>query len=111
VLGAALVSKATGTPIKLVWTREDDIQHDFYHTVSVERIDAGIDGNGNVVAWQHRRRTLLDHINAGPVLKLTTDCELGHAMIMNDQTIPLETQRQGKISLHCDRCNCDCRGN
>ena len=46
VLEAALVSKAADAPIKLVWTREDDIQHDFYHTVSFERIDAGIDGNG-----------------------------------------------------------------
>ena len=34
---------AIGAPIKLTWTREDDIQHDFYHTVSVERIDAGLD--------------------------------------------------------------------
>jgi isoquinoline 1-oxidoreductase beta subunit len=54
VLEAALVSKATGWPIKVVWTREDDIQHDFYHTVSVERIDAGVDGNGKVIAWRHR---------------------------------------------------------
>ena len=54
VLEAALVSKATGSPIKLVWTREDDILHDFYHTVSVERIDAGMDAQGKVVAWRHR---------------------------------------------------------
>ncbi len=54
VLEAALVSKSVGAPIKLTWTREDDIGHDFYHTVSVERIDAGVDPNGKVTAWRHR---------------------------------------------------------
>jgi isoquinoline 1-oxidoreductase subunit beta len=54
VLEAALVSKAVGAPIKLTWTREDDLQHDFYHTVSVERIDAGVGADGKVVAWRHR---------------------------------------------------------
>ncbi len=54
VIEAALLSKATGQPIKVVWTREDDLQHDTYHTVSVERIDAGVDKDGKVVAWRHR---------------------------------------------------------
>ena len=53
-LEAAMLSKATGAPIKVVWTREDDLQHDSYHTVSVERIDAGVDPNGKVIAWRHR---------------------------------------------------------
>ena len=54
VLEAALVSQAVGAPIKLTWTREDDIRHDFYHVVSVERIDAGVDSGGKVLAWRHR---------------------------------------------------------
>jgi isoquinoline 1-oxidoreductase beta subunit len=36
------------------WTREDDLHHDFLHTVSVERIEAGLDKTGKVVAWRHR---------------------------------------------------------
>jgi isoquinoline 1-oxidoreductase beta subunit len=54
VLEAALVSQAIGAPVKVVWTREDDVQHDSYHTVSAERIDAGLDANGKVIAWRHR---------------------------------------------------------
>jgi len=51
---AALCSKAVGgAPVKVVWTREDDIRNDFYHTVSVERIEAGLDKDGKVVAWRH----------------------------------------------------------
>lgn len=54
VLEAALLSRKLGAPVRVQWTREDDIQHDFYHTVSVERIDAGLDKSGKVVAWRHR---------------------------------------------------------
>src|SRR3984957_14665393 len=51
---AALCSKAVGgAPVKVVWTREDDIHNDFYHTVSLERIEAGLDKDGKVVAWRH----------------------------------------------------------
>ncbi len=51
---AALVSKGIGgAPVKVVWTREDDIHNGFYHTVSVERLEAGLDKEGNVVAWRH----------------------------------------------------------
>lgn len=52
---AALVSqKHGGVPILLQWTREDDMQHGFYHTVSVERIEAAIDDKGKVAGWLHR---------------------------------------------------------
>jgi isoquinoline 1-oxidoreductase beta subunit len=51
---AALLSKMLGAPVKVQWTREDDVRHDFLHTVSVERIEAGIDKSGKVVAWRHR---------------------------------------------------------
>jgi isoquinoline 1-oxidoreductase beta subunit len=51
---AALVSKGIGgAPVKVVWTREDDIQNGFYHTVSVERLEAGLDKEGKAVAWRH----------------------------------------------------------
>jgi isoquinoline 1-oxidoreductase beta subunit len=53
-LEAALLSKALGAPVKVQWTREDDVRHDFLHTVSVERIEAGLDKNGKVTAWRHR---------------------------------------------------------
>jgi isoquinoline 1-oxidoreductase beta subunit len=53
-LEAALLSQALGAPVKVQWTREDDVRHDFLHTVSVERIEAGLDKSGKVVAWRHR---------------------------------------------------------
>ena len=53
-LEAALLSKELGAPVKVQWTREDDVRHDFLHTVSVERIEAGLDKSGKVIAWRHR---------------------------------------------------------
>src|SRR5262245_28065348 len=55
VLEAALLSREIGgAPVKVTWTREDDLHNDFLHTVSAERIDAGLDAQGKVVAWRHR---------------------------------------------------------
>ncbi|EJL80711.1 aerobic-type carbon monoxide dehydrogenase, large subunit CoxL/CutL-like protein [Herbaspirillum sp. CF444] len=52
---AALLSKAmNGAPVKVTWTREDDIHHDYLHTVSVEHLEAALDANGKVNAWLHR---------------------------------------------------------
>jgi isoquinoline 1-oxidoreductase beta subunit len=51
---AALLSRELGSPVKVQWTREDDVRHDFLHTVSSERIEAGLDKDGNVIAWRHR---------------------------------------------------------
>jgi isoquinoline 1-oxidoreductase beta subunit len=52
---AALVSKAmNGQAVKLVWTREDDIQHSYYHTVSVEHLEAAFNDANKATAWLHR---------------------------------------------------------
>jgi isoquinoline 1-oxidoreductase beta subunit len=51
---AAILSSAMGgAPVKVVWTREDDIRNGYYHTVSAERLEAGLDANGRPVAWRH----------------------------------------------------------
>ncbi|TGN67510.1 xanthine dehydrogenase family protein molybdopterin-binding subunit [Paracoccus liaowanqingii] len=54
VLEAAILSREAGAPVKLTWTREDDLHHSYYHTVSVERMEAGLDADGKAVAWLHR---------------------------------------------------------
>jgi len=51
--GLAVMGKG-GIPVKLVWTREDDMTRGFYRPVYYETMKGGLDGSGNIVAWQHR---------------------------------------------------------
>ena len=53
-LTSALLSKELGAPVKVQWTREDDVRNGFLHTFLVERIEAGLDKSGKVTAWRHR---------------------------------------------------------
>ncbi|MFQ5982130.1 MAG: xanthine dehydrogenase family protein molybdopterin-binding subunit, partial [Woeseiaceae bacterium] len=51
---AAMISMETGWPIKLQWTREDDVKNDFYRPAGLHEMKAGLDGDGNVIAWTQR---------------------------------------------------------
>jgi isoquinoline 1-oxidoreductase beta subunit len=51
---AVEVSKAMGGPVKVTWSREDDIQHDYYRTASYAHFTAGLDADGWPVVWMNR---------------------------------------------------------
>jgi isoquinoline 1-oxidoreductase beta subunit len=50
---AALVSHAVKAPVKVVWTREDDLAHDYYRPATYHRLRGALDPQGRVVAWWH----------------------------------------------------------
>ncbi len=52
---AIVLAKKTGRPVKAVWTREDDIQHDVYRPPHASRVRAVLDARGAVLAFEHRR--------------------------------------------------------
>lgn len=54
VVEAALLSRAVGAPVKVLWTRDDDIRHGYYHPPSVQHLEGGLDAHGRAVAWLHR---------------------------------------------------------
>lgn len=54
VVEAALLARAAGAPVRVQWTREDEIRHGYYHTHSAQALAAGLDARGDVVAWRHR---------------------------------------------------------
>jgi isoquinoline 1-oxidoreductase subunit beta len=51
---AVEIAKQVDGPVKVVWTREEDIQHDMYRPYFFDRIAAGLDASGMPVAWSHR---------------------------------------------------------
>ena len=68
---AAAISKKAGRPIKVIWSREDDTQHGFYHAAAMQRIESGFDQKGNIKAFHHRsvfpsNRTIWNANNSSP---------------------------------------------
>jgi isoquinoline 1-oxidoreductase beta subunit len=51
---AAGFAKQVSYPVKLIWTREEDTQHDWYRPYYYDRVAAGLDGSGKIVGWTHR---------------------------------------------------------
>jgi isoquinoline 1-oxidoreductase beta subunit len=54
VAESAFLARAAGAPVKVTWTREDDLAHDYYHAIAAQHLEAGLDGDGKAVAWLHR---------------------------------------------------------
>lgn len=53
VAEAVQLAMATGVPVKVVWTREDDMHHDYYRPATLNRLSAALDKQGMPVAWRH----------------------------------------------------------
>jgi isoquinoline 1-oxidoreductase beta subunit len=51
---AAMLTKVMDKPVKVIWSREDDVQHGAYRPLSAQRMDAAISAEGRVTGWSHR---------------------------------------------------------
>jgi isoquinoline 1-oxidoreductase beta subunit len=51
---AALLAREAKAPVRVQWTREDEIRNAYYHTCSAQALTAGLDAGGNLMAWRHR---------------------------------------------------------
>jgi isoquinoline 1-oxidoreductase subunit beta len=86
---AALLSQQMGgKPVKVTWTREDDIHNDYFHTVSVEHLEAGLGAQGRPVAWLHRSVAPSITSLFGPDPKHEAPFEQGMGLINLPYAIP-----------------------
>lgn len=97
---AAWLAKETGRPVKVTWTREDDIRHGYLHSVSAQHLKAGLDADGNTTAWQHCTVfpsifSTFDPGNTGPV-----DMELGLGFSDNPYDVPNMRLLVGDAKAH-----------
>lgn len=95
VLEAVSISGQIGRPVNVIWSREDDVRHDFYHALSVQRIEGALDDSGRLTGWLHR--TAFPSISATfePNVDRPTDGELG----LGCTTVPFDVP-----NLRCEAC-------
>ena len=62
---AIYLSKSIGKPVQVIWTREDDIQHDYFRPAGMFRVKAGLDENNRLSAWQTDASTTSRYVFAG----------------------------------------------
>jgi isoquinoline 1-oxidoreductase subunit beta len=77
VAEAAILSKKLGRPVKVVWTREDDIQFDYYHSVAAMYMKAAVDASGKPTAWLQRSAFPPIGSMGDPKLNYGGDFEMG----------------------------------
>jgi isoquinoline 1-oxidoreductase beta subunit len=80
VVEAALLAKATGKPVKVVWTREDDIKFDYYHSVAAMHMKAGLDAGGKIDSWLFRSAFPPIASTFAPGMQYGAEFEVGMAL-------------------------------
>jgi isoquinoline 1-oxidoreductase beta subunit len=100
VVEAALVARHVGVPVQLVWAREDDIRFGYFHAVSAQQLEGGLDREGNCVAWLHRSvfPTIIATFNASA--RRASPSELGLGLIDVPFMVPNLRVENGDAEAH-----------
>ncbi|MFZ4544200.1 MAG: molybdopterin cofactor-binding domain-containing protein [Saprospiraceae bacterium] len=96
VVEAAAISQRIKAPVQLVWTREDDIQHGYYHTVNAQYLKGSLDAQGKVSGWLHKSAFPSIMSTFEPGTAYAADWEMGQGVTSNAFQIPNVTCINGK---------------
>lgn len=80
IVEAAMLAKESGLPVKVQWTREDDIHHGYYNALSVQRVVATIDEHNKLSGWNHHVAYPSIGATADASILQPSDGELGHGV-------------------------------
>ncbi len=77
----SLAKEVQGRPVKVIWSREDDVQHDKYRPLEAQHVQVGLDADGNIISWRHR--IVADSVFARTMPKLF-ESEGGHDDVVTE---------------------------
>jgi isoquinoline 1-oxidoreductase beta subunit len=97
---AALLAKEAGAPVRVQWTRDDDLRHSSYHTHSAQALTAGLDADGNVTAWRHRIAYPSISSTFDPKAERPSDHELGMGVLDLPLAVPNVSVQRGVAKAH-----------
>ena len=97
---AAWLAQQTGRPVKVTWTREDDLRHGYLHAVSCQHLKAGLDSDGNTVAWTHRTAFPSIMATFDPSVGGPAPNELDLGFVDNPYAVPNMTLETGQAKSH-----------
>lgn len=100
VVEAVAISKAIKAPVQVIWTREDDIRHSYYHAVSAQHLEASLDENGKVTGWLHRVAYPSIMSTFAPDSGYASPFEYGQGLTNNSLEIENERFENGKANAH-----------
>ena len=100
VVEAVALSKEIIAPVLVVWTREDDIQHSFYHSSSTQSIKGSLDKNGLVSGWLHKVAFPSIVSSFKPLSDYASGFELGQGFINNPYQIENFRFENAKAESH-----------
>lgn len=97
---AALLARAAKAPVRVQWTREDELRHAYYHTVSAQHLAAGLDAAGALVAWRHRLAYPSISATFNPKAVHPSGGELGQGVLDLPLAIPNVRVETGAAPAH-----------
>ena len=100
IVEAALLSQKIKAPVQLVWSREDDVQHSYYHAMSAQYLKGSIDKEGNVSGWLHRTAFPSIVSTFKPLSDYASGFELAQGFNNNPYEIPNVQLENAKAEAH-----------
>ncbi|MFY0630153.1 MAG: xanthine dehydrogenase family protein molybdopterin-binding subunit [Flavobacteriaceae bacterium] len=100
VVEAVSLSQKMNAPVQVVWTREDDIQHSFYHAQSAQYLKGSLDANGKVTGWLHRMAFPSITSSFKPLSDYVAGFELGMGFTNNPYEIENVQIENAKAESH-----------
>jgi isoquinoline 1-oxidoreductase beta subunit len=95
---AALVAKAVGRPVQLIWSREEDVRQDFYRPAVQSRFRAALDEGGNILGWENTYTGKMEPIEAPLIPYAVAAQDIGY--VMSPTHVPVGAWRSVDHSQH-----------